>query len=153
MSNITVHLGSTTPFFFSGRPTRARTPLAPLSPPPTARWAPPISVTAARHCCRGPPVSLTPFPSVRPTARPRRTSRVPTGFGPLPARRRSPVGRDPAARRPNSSPPCVVCLTRPRPSATHASPPTGRPPRWFSLPEPLLRARLCPSVAAVPPLR
>jgi hypothetical protein len=180
MSNVIVHLAPITPFFFSGRPTHARVPLAPLSPPPAARWAPPVSITAAWHYCRGPPVSLTPVPSIQPAACARRTSRAPAGFGPLPAGRCSPIGRDPpcscrflhaSAASPDPPPPAPFKKGTPPPAdrillprAPFVSPVHTRVPHMlphrpglrlasFPLPEPLLRAGLRSSDAAVPPLQ
>jgi hypothetical protein len=65
---------------FSG-PAHARAVQAAASPPPMAadRLVPPVSAplvsnTAAQHCCRDPPVSLSPSPSIRPVAHARYTS-------------------------------------------------------------------------------
>jgi hypothetical protein len=59
MLNVTIYLGSTTP---SSNRAGPRAPLAPLSPSPAARRAPPVRVIVARHCCRDPPFGLTPPP-------------------------------------------------------------------------------------------
>jgi hypothetical protein len=153
MSNITVHLGSTTPFFFSGRPTRARTPLASLSPPPLLDGprpsaSPPPGTVAAAHPSASPPSPL--FSRQRAHG----------------ARRACPQGsghcRPGAAHRSAGTPPPAGRILLPHASfvsPVHARAPHMLPHRpgvrlvGFSLPEPLLRAGLCPSVATVPPLR
>jgi hypothetical protein len=78
MRNLTVHLGSATPAFFSGRPTRAR-----ALPAPADRPAPPVSIPAARHCGAAP--RQTPLPSLIPSAtHARRMSPASAVLGPLP---------------------------------------------------------------------
>jgi hypothetical protein len=82
MKNLTIQLGSahTRPRVRTPRPLPGRTRLS-AAPPPD---------TVPRPTCQ--PLLLS---SVRLAARARRTSSAPAGFGPLPAGRRSPVGRDP----------------------------------------------------------
>jgi hypothetical protein len=95
MPNITVHLGSTTPFFLPG-PAHAR-PHATCTPLSRSR----CPTGPARQCHRRPALlprptrQPHPFPSVRPAARAWCTLHVPSGFGPLLARCRSIVCRDP----------------------------------------------------------
>jgi hypothetical protein len=131
MLNVIVHLRSTTPFFFSGRPTRARAPLTLLSPSPAARRAPLVSATTSRHCSRGPPVSLTPTPLFGRQcahgahhARPLVSSRSRSAGGPCLCPPSSP--RWP--RRP--TPPTPSCLTRPLSKRSRTMPPRLGP---FSL--------------------
>jgi hypothetical protein len=151
MLNVTVYLGSTTP---SSNRAGPRAPLAPLSPSPAARWAPLVSITVARYCCRGPPVSLTP-PPLFGRQRAWRTSRVPAGFRPLSAGHHSPVGRDPPARAPCpprvghvARPPSPPCLTRPSQKGVgrrrRASAPFFPPPSSLRAPRSKLHRR--PSV-------
>jgi hypothetical protein len=108
-------------------PTPADRPVPPvsaplLSPSPAARRAPLVSDTTARHCCRGPPISLSPPPLFS-------RQRTHDACHPRP----SALGRCRlvAARRSTGIPPCScpASSTRRPSSPTRTAPSSPAPPK------------------------